>query len=97
MAGNRSAATQRRVTRERETRLPLRRLPVFLRLRRPLPARREPVHPGAVREGALGGGDVLELAGPRPLRRRLERPAVRDGGGPRQLKTSRLYGTGRRR
>ena len=39
----------------------------------------EAVHPGAVDEGALGGGDVLALAGPRLLRRGLQGAAVGEG------------------
>src|SRR6188474_3428799 len=45
----------------------------------PLAERRETVHPGAMREGALGARDVLGLAGPGLLRGRLQRAAIREG------------------
>src|SRR5215204_7728470 len=50
----------------------------------PLAEGSEPVHLGAVRKGALGGGDVLGLAGPRLLRRRLQGAAVAEGELPRE-------------
>src|ERR1700680_4784832 len=57
---------------------------LFLQVMLPLPARGEPVHHGAVGEGALGRGDVLGLAGPGLLRRRLQGSAVTEGQSPGQ-------------
>src|SRR5262245_66639405 len=50
----------------------------------PLPERGEAVHHGAVEESTLTGSNVLGLARPRLLRRRLQRPAVAEGEFPRQ-------------
>src|SRR5829696_8412319 len=48
----------------------------------PLTERRKPVHPGAVRKGALGVRDVLRLAGPGLLRGGLEGAPIREGERP---------------
>src|SRR5690348_86367 len=45
----------------------------------PLPQCRKAVHPGAMREGALGGRDVLGLAAPRLLRGGLQGAPIREG------------------
>src|ERR1043165_9081781 len=45
----------------------------------PLPQCRKPVHPGAVREGALRRRDVLGLPAPGLLRRGLQRAAIGEG------------------
>src|SRR5690349_19062287 len=45
----------------------------------PLPQCRKAVHPGAMREGALGGRDVLGLAAPGLLRGGLQGTAVGEG------------------
>src|SRR3954453_6248781 len=45
----------------------------------PLAEPREPVHAGAVRKGALRRRDILGLAGPCLLRRRLQGAAVGEG------------------
>src|ERR1044072_5210300 len=50
----------------------------------PLAEGRKPVHPGTVREGALRRRDVLGLAAPGLLRRRLQRAAIRGGELPGQ-------------
>src|ERR1051325_10730630 len=50
----------------------------------PLPQCRKTVHPGAMREGALGGRDVLGLAAPGLLRSGLQGAAVREGELPRE-------------
>src|ERR1700730_17633579 len=57
---------------------------LLLQILFPLPARGQAVHHGAVGEGALGGGDVLGLAGPGLLRRCLERAAIAKCQSPRQ-------------
>src|SRR5260370_17687839 len=50
----------------------------LLELLLPLPERCQAVHPRAMRERALRGRDVLVLAGPGLLGRRLQRAAVRE-------------------
>src|SRR5215831_1075052 len=45
----------------------------------PLPEGRQPVHPGAVDEGALRSGDVFGLSAPGLLRGVLQRTAIREG------------------
>src|SRR5262249_56751303 len=62
-------------------RFQLRRL--LLQVLLPLPEAGEPVHHGAVGEGALRRGDVLALPGPGLLRRRLQRAAIADRDSPR--------------
>src|SRR2546421_336788 len=42
----------------------------------PLAECRQPVHPGAVDEGALGGSHIFGLSGPRLLRGMLQRTPV---------------------
>src|SRR6185436_7090238 len=50
----------------------------------PLAERRQPVHPGAVDEGPLCGGNVFRLSGPGLLRGVLQRTAIGEGELPRQ-------------
>src|SRR5262245_64695108 len=50
----------------------------------PLAARGEAVHHGAVSERALRCGNILALAGPRLLRRRLQGTAIAEREPPRQ-------------
>src|SRR5580698_4010579 len=45
---------------------------------------RERIHPRAVGEGPLAGGDVFSLARPGLLRRRLQRATIGEGKTPRQ-------------
>ena len=51
---------------------------------RPISQRGQPIHLGAVREGALAGGDVLALAAPGLERGGLQRAAIRERQRPRQ-------------
>src|SRR4029079_6245823 len=62
---------------------PLRRL--LLQILLPLAGRGEAVHYGAVHGGALRGGDIFALAGPRLLRRVLQRAAIAEGERPGQV------------
>src|SRR5712671_2861627 len=61
----------------------LRRL--LLQILLPLAASGQAVHHGAVNEGPLRGGDVFALAGPRLLRRGLQRAAIAEGESPGQV------------
>src|SRR5262249_7165434 len=56
---------------------------LLLKLRRPFAHRGQPVHRRAMGEGRLRGSDVFRFAGPRLLRRSLERAAIGEGYLPR--------------